>query len=66
MATSNPTECCTRCGRPITKDQTCFFKGARWPCVPPSDNTVIEVDGLLIKTGDSYGKPVPILEDYYE
>ena len=62
-----PTECCTRCGRPITKpDQTCFFKGARWPCIPPSDNTVIEVDGLLIKTGDNYGKPVPILEDYYE
>ena len=59
-------ECCTRCGRPITKpDQNCVWKGARWPCIPPSDNTVIEVDGLLIKTGDNYGKPVPILEDHY-
>lgn len=67
MATNNPTECCTRCGRPITgPDQTCVWRGARWPCIPPSDNTVIEVDGLLIKTGDNYGQPVEILDDYYE
>ena len=65
MATS-PTECCTRCRRPIVKDnQTCFFKGARWLCVPESDNTLIEVNGLLLRTGDRYGKPVPILDDYY-
>ena len=63
---SNLTECCTRCGRPITRDsQTCFFKGARWLCVPPSDNTVIQVDRLLLRTGDNYGKPAPILENYY-
>ena len=67
MAIQNPTESCTRCGRPIKHDgQTCFFKGARWLCVSPSDNTVIQVDGLLLRTGDNYGKPVPILEDYYE
>ena len=73
MATPSPTECCTRCGRPITKpDQVCWVgllrksgSFARFSCVPPSDNTVIEVDGLLIKTGDNYGKPVPILEDPY-
>jgi len=58
-------EVCTRCGRLIRNaDQTCIWKGARWPCVPPSDNTVIEVNGLLIKTGDR-ANPVPILEDYY-
>ncbi len=60
-------EVCLRCHRPITRPgQTCFFKGARWLCVPPSDNTVIQVGRLLLRTGDNYGKPVPILEDYYE
>ncbi len=59
-------EVCLRCGCPITgPNQTCYWKGQRWPCVPPSDNTVIQVDGLLIKTGDNYGKPVPILDDPY-
>lgn len=63
-------EICTRCHKPITRDdQTCFFKGQwggmRWRCVPRSDKTVIQVDGLMIKTGDT-ANPVPILEDYYE
>ena len=63
---NNLTESCTRCGRPITRDdQTCFFKSARWPCVSPSDTSLIEVNGLLLRTGDRYGKPVPILKDPY-
>ncbi len=67
------TESCTRCGREITRDdQTCYWKttgrwtSMRFPCVPGSDNTVIQVDRLLIKTGDNKGKPVKILENYYE
>ena len=56
---------CSRCHQPIIREgQTCFFMGQRWKCVPQDDNTVIEVNGLLIKTGDR-ANPVPILEDYY-
>ncbi len=61
-----PSSTCSRCHQPITHEgQTCFFMGQRWKCVPRDDNTVIEVNGLLIKTGDR-AYPVPILEDYYE
>ncbi len=60
---------CTRCGKPIERDgQTCVFKGQRWPCRPPGDPTVIEVDGLLIRTGDAYGNygtPLRYLDDPY-
>ena len=56
---------CSRCYQPITHErQTCLFMGQRWKCIPWDDNTVIEVNGLLIKTGDR-ANPVPILEDYY-
>ena len=56
---------CSRCHRPMTRDdQTCFFKGQRWPCVARTDKTVIRVDGLLIKTGDQ-ANPVPIWADPY-
>ena len=53
MSRWNPDLCCTRCNKPIMSDgQTCRWKGQVWPCVSPKDQTVIEVDGLLIKTGD--------------
>ena len=48
----------------LTDHQTCRFNGARWLCVSGADETVIEVNGLLLKTGDT-ANPVPILEDYY-
>ncbi len=57
---------CLRCHQPITHDgQTCFFKGARWLCVSDDNKTIIEVNGLLLKTGGD-ANPVPILEDYYK
>ena len=58
-------EICLRCHRPITTDsQTCKTQWGRWRCVPRSDKTLIEVNGMFLKTGDD-ATPVPILEDYY-
>ena len=66
MVKSPSDNTCSRCHQSITRDdQTCFFMGQRWKCVPGDDSTVIEVNGLLIKTGDR-ANPVPILEDYYD
>ena len=62
----NPELCCTRCHKPILSEvQACFYKGQPWKCIPPSDQTVIEADGLLLKTGDNYGKRVQMPDDPY-
>ena len=64
--TTEEAEVCSRCHRPITRpDQTCVFLGQRWPCVPPSDQSVMEVDGLRIKTGRAHVRPVRQLDDPY-
>lgn len=58
-------EVCIRCKRPIERDdQSCVFKGQRWPCVSASDKSVIEADGLRIKTGWDVN-PIPLLKDPY-
>ena len=61
---------CIRCGKPIERDdQTCEFKGQRWLCVPPSDQSVFDApvgdDTLRIKSGWGIN-PVKILDDPYE
>ncbi len=63
----NPNLCCTRCGKPILSDsQVCRWKGKVWLCVWPDDQTVMEVDGLLIKTGRSVSsRPLVMPDDPY-
>lgn len=56
MSRWNPALCCTRCGKPIlSDDQVCRWRGQYWPCIPPDDQSVIEADGLQLKTGDRRG-----------
>ena len=62
-------ECCTRCKLPMLRDdQTCVFHGQRWPCVPPSDQSVFDApvgdSTLRVKSGWDVN-PIPTYDDPY-
>ena len=60
---------CIRCGKPIVRDdQTCVFKGQRWPCLTEDHPSVFDapVGGGTLSVKAGWGvNPVPILEDPY-